>query len=179
MKNISLRYGLFASGIMIGIALITYSLWGNKMNLLIGEIIGYTSMILALLAIYLGIKQCRDQQMNGEINYIQGLGVGLAITAIASLLFAGYCYVFFAYLEPDFLETYYKYHLDSIRQSGETAEVIQTKIAEAERVFKSGWITNLPFQTFVMFTTVFVLGLVISLISAAILKRKSININIT
>src|SRR5687768_10880023 len=50
-----------------------------------GAVIGYATMLVALTGVFLGVKHYRDKVRGGVIKFLPALGVGLAISAVASL----------------------------------------------------------------------------------------------
>src|SRR5687768_12255349 len=46
---------------------------------------GYLSMLLAFTMVFVGIKHHRDKVLGGVIGFVEALGVGLGISAVASL----------------------------------------------------------------------------------------------
>ena len=46
---------------------------------------GYLSMLLAFTMVFVGIKHYRDKALGGVIRFLPALGVGLGISAVASL----------------------------------------------------------------------------------------------
>ena len=46
---------------------------------------GYLSMLLAFTMVFVGIKHYRDKVLGGVIRFLPALGVGLGISAVASL----------------------------------------------------------------------------------------------
>ena len=92
------------------------------------------------------------------------------ITILAGLIFALYTIIFVEYLAPDFTENYYRQYTEQINSNDSLsanakAEMINDLNSQKE-LFSSGAVQGL-----VMFFTVFPIGLIISLISAAILKN--------
>ncbi len=171
MKKIALIYGFSSGLVMVGLFSLFFALGDNSPeNYTFGEIVGYTTMILCLLAVFLGIRTYRDKHRNGIISFWQACKLGLYITFIASFCFGIYSYVLYEYITPDFLHEYYTYYEQQIRESGQPQEVIDEQLAELQAW---GDLTyNTFFNGFIMFVTVFLIGTVISLVSAAVLKRR-------
>ncbi|RPI60474.1 MAG: DUF4199 domain-containing protein, partial [Lysobacterales bacterium] len=46
---------------------------------------GYLSMLLAFTMVFVGMKHYRDKVLGGVIGFLPALGVGLSISAVASL----------------------------------------------------------------------------------------------
>ena len=53
-----------------------------------GALYGYLTMIVALTAVFLGVKQYRDNVLGGVVRFMPALLVGLAISAVASGIYA-------------------------------------------------------------------------------------------
>ena len=89
MRKIVLTYGLIAGAIVSVMILGSIPLWNRGiLNFDNGEIVGYTTMVIALSMIFFGIKSCRDYHFKGSINFWQGVKIGLLITLIASIMYA-------------------------------------------------------------------------------------------
>ena len=52
-----------------------------------GMLLGYLTMIVALTAVFLGVKAYRDKVLGGVIRFLPALGVGLGISAVASIMY--------------------------------------------------------------------------------------------
>ena len=80
-------------------------------------------------------------------------------------MFEGLFYEF-----SDFKELYLNFYIDKIKNSGQSPEAIQQQLQEMNQQFAM-W--DSPFMMgLLMFLTVFIIGLLIALISAAILKKE-------
>ena len=172
MSKTALKFGLIAGGILLlGIMLPVFIL-GIDSVINLGEAFGYTVMVIAMIAVFLGIKAYRDKTLGGEITFGKAFGVGTYISAVAGFVFGLFSYAFYEFLFPDFTQKWMKYYEDKIRASGAPPEEIARQIAEFHS--QADFWNNSFLQGLVMFFTVFVIGLVIALISSAILKRKKV-----
>ena len=89
MKRIILIYGLLAGTIVGSMFFITMPLYEKGiLTMENGELVGYSTMIVALSLIFFGVKSYRDNQLEGSISFGKALQVGLLITLIASLMYA-------------------------------------------------------------------------------------------
>lgn len=132
------------------------------------EIIGWSLIFLALGCVILGIKAYRDQN-SGVISFGDALKLGVMISVFPAIGFVLYNIVYLEYLDPDFMDNYYGYQLEKKESSmdAESFAVYKEQI-EAE---KEMWSSPIM-QAVVYFFTVFILGFIISLIAAWIMKRK-------
>ncbi len=173
MKNVIWKYGLRAAFILIILdAMLVWFTQNGYVSMGWGEVIGYASMLIALSFIFLGIIHYRDQHENGSISFAKALRVGIFISLIASALYGIYTYALFTWITPDFTENYYAYMQDQIRNSALSAEEIQQQLTEMEEMQNDPFWGSMLFHGLVMFVTVLILGLFVSLVAAGLLSRK-------
>lgn len=168
MKTIVLKYGLYGVAVMLVILVPTFFIFKNNHNWDMQEIIGYTSIFLSLLFVYFGIRQWRDKHNAGQLTFWKGLGIGSLITAFPSVAF-GLLTLIETYIDPQWQNEYYNHYIEKTKKatSPEHWEATLQKITEEREMFSST-IAQFGF----MFLTVFVIGFIISIISALILRRK-------
>ncbi len=170
MKNLVLKNGVYATLVLIGIHLISWVLSGDQPNYEISEIIGYASMIICMVFVFLGIREYRNVELKGHMTFSQALGMGVLIALFPALAFGIYDIIYILYLEPDFTNEYFDYHLQEMKATMSPAAFSAAKVElEAQREF---W-ANPLIQFVVMFLTVFIIGFIVSLISSTILKTKT------
>jgi hypothetical protein len=68
MKKIVLKFGLISGAIMAALMFVTMP-FADKIGLDKGMIVGFTSMILAFLLIFFGVRSYRENVSNGEISF--------------------------------------------------------------------------------------------------------------
>jgi len=169
MNKIVWRNGLIAGGIfaaeMAAMALFRDG-WDHLKN---GYIIGYSSMILAFLLVFFGIRSYREQT-GGSISFGKAFSVGLAITLIACAIYVlSWEVVYFNFI-PDFADKYSASVLEKARKDGASeAKLAATKkqMADFKRLY-----ANPVINAGMTLMEVFPVGLVVTLVSAAILRRK-------
>ena len=169
MKKTVLTFGLISGAVMSALMLLTMP-FIDKIGFDRGYIVGYTSMVLAFLLVFFGIRSYRENVGDGYISFGRALGVGLLITLISCI-----CYVitweiiYFKFL-PDFVEKYGNYVVEKARASGASAEQIAKQVEEMKQ-FKTMYDHPL-FNVAVTFLEPLPVGLVLTLISALILRRR-------
>ena len=168
MNSIVLKYGLYATSIVVGIPFLMWVFIAGEPNYDLGEIIGYATMVLCMTFVFLGIREYRDRQLNGTIPFGQALKVGVLIALIPSTAFGIYDLLYVAYLDPGFYDAYYSQYIADL-QSSLPKEELEAAIAEVEA--QKAIFTNPLMQFLVMFLTVFLIGFVVSLLSSMILKK--------
>ncbi len=169
MKNTVIKFGLRAALTMVlisGISFIVIS--GDDPSVYtIGEILGYLSMFLAMVFVFLGIRYYRDHEQNGTISFGKALQIGLLIALFPAFAFGMFDQIYVNYINPDFYEDYYEAQLDKIDAQSETEYEAQAAKIKSDMEFFSSPVV----QYLVMFATVFLVGIIVSVISSLLLKR--------
>ena len=173
MKRMLLYYGGIGAAIMIGVNLLVLLITGipDAEDFAMGEIIGYTTIVAALaIPTYLGVKEYRDKMSGGAISFGRAWLIGIVITELPALAFAAYNLLYVKVIDPDFTQKYMDYQTELARASM-TAEEFQ--VFEGTMETQSALMTNIAFQTVVMYVTVLLIGIGLSLLLAIFLKRKA------
>ena len=171
MQKIVLTFGIIAGSILAGLMLITIPFMGETIDYGTGELLGYISMIAALSTIFIGIKNYRDNKMNGVIGFAKGFQVGILITLVASVIYVASWVTYMNTSDSNFIESYSEYMKQELEKSGESQETINIKLKEIEsfsEMYKNPFI-----QIGITFLEIFPVGLLVSLIAAALLKKKT------
>jgi hypothetical protein len=134
-----------------------------------GVVYGYLTMIVALTAVFLGVKHYRDKMLGGVIRFVPALLVGLGISAVASLFYVIGWEISLAFSGFDFADSYTKTLVEAARAKGASPDEIQKVIADAAE-FKQMYAKPL-YRMPITFVEMFPVGVLISLISAALLQN--------
>lgn len=134
-------------------------------------IIGFSAMVVAFSFIFVGIKNYRDKQNGGVITFGKAFLLGLMISLVASTLYVITWAVEFHFFMPDFMDKYSAMQVKQLQASGISGAALDEAIKSIEH--ESYNYKNNPFF-FAMYTYMEILpiGILITLISALILKRK-------
>ncbi len=135
-----------------------------------GMIYGYTAMIMAFSLIFVGIKNYRDRFNGGVLSFGKAFLIGLYITLIASTVYVITWLIEYYFFIPDFLDIMAKSYQAKLKASGATEAELQASLAEMAQ-YKE-WYKNPLFNAAMTYMEILPVGLVVSLIAAAILKRK-------
>ena len=171
MKKVIWTYGLIAGGIVGGMLLISLVFYNNGMLTFDnGEVVGYTTMVIALSMIFFGIKAYRDNYENGVISFGKGFKVGILITLIASVMYVLAWEIGYQTIASDFIERYSEHVITKMKAEGATEAELQ-KAREANAAF--GEVYSNPLVRFgFTFLEISWVGLAITLVCAAILRKK-------
>ena len=167
MNKIVLKNGLFGSSIVTALLLsVTFYMKANPEKE-VSMFFGFAGMLLAFIFVVLGIKQQRDTN-NGFISLGKAFLTGFWITLIISTIYVVVWLIIFYNFFPNFAEHY----TDMAIAKASPDEV--TQVTEEMNSFKEMY-KNPIMVILLTYMEILPLGIVFSLISALILKKKQIN----
>ena len=169
MKKTVLTFGLIAGAILSAMMLATLPFL-DRIGFDRGEIIGYTSMVLAFLLIFFGVRSYRDNVAGGTLGFGRAFAVAVLISVVASLCYVATWEVIYWKLSPDFGTKYQAHVLDKARKNGESEEAIARKKAELDRFIEL--YRNPAINASITFLEPLPVALVVSLVSAGVLSRR-------
>ncbi len=133
---------------------------------------GYAFMLAGLSLIFVGVKRYRDVERGGVITFGQGFLVGLSMAVVAGIFYTiGWEGVLRA-TDFAFIDTYGDTLINSIRAEGLAAAEEAARIAEVEEAMEM--YRNLFFRLAITFVEIFPVGLLVALISAAVLRNPNV-----
>ena len=165
MKKTVLTFGLISGAIMMIMMLITMP-FSSRIGYDKALVVGYTTMVLAFMLLFMGIRSYRENVGGGSITFGRGFAVGILITLIACLLYAAtWDAIYFGV--PGFSEKFIAFCNEHARHSGVSAEAAQQQIDSMKRLLGNPLLNGL-----MAFIEPLPVGLLVTLISAAILRKK-------
>jgi hypothetical protein len=164
----TLIYGAIAGAIAICLmsATIALHLTGHDST---SMLVGYLIMLAALSLIFVGVKRYRDVECGGTIRFGRAFLLGLGIAAVAGLIYAIGWEIYLAASGRDFIAEYSAGMIESLRAEGATAAAIEAKAAEMRALAES--YRNPLFRFPLTFVEIFPVGLLVALVSAALLRN--------
>ena len=140
-----------------------------------GMIVGFTSMFLAFLLIFFGVRSYRENVGGGEISFLRALNVGFLIMAVGTLCYVIAWEIVYFNFFPDFFEKYSAYYLQKMSAAGKSAQEIeaQRRALEVAAVRYKNPLWNAAYT----FCEPLPVGIPVSLISALILRRRHKTLN--
>lgn len=174
MQKHILIYGLISGIIVSAIMLVSMNYFSHcegNVDMTTSMLIGYASMLIAFSLVFVGIRNYRDKYQNGVISFGKSFKIGILIVLIASTLYVVswmICYFFFM---PDFMDKYGAMEIENLKSAGATVTEIENKrkeMADFTRMYKNPF-----FNAMMTYAEILPVGLIVSLISALILKRKT------
>jgi len=170
MKKIVLIFGLISGALMAAFMFATLPFL-EKIGTDKGFVVGYTSMVLAFLLVFFGIRSYRENVGGGAITFGRAFAVGILIALISSLCYVIAWEIIYFKFMPDFMDKYAAQVIAQARAAGATAQEIQAKQQEMQQ-FKQMYDHNPLINFALTFIEPFPVGLIITLISAAVLRKK-------
>lgn len=169
MLRTILKYGVIAGLVVGGFELVTFVLFSGMPPLKYGMVIGYTTMLIALSAVFVGIKRHRDVDRGGVIGFWPALGVGLGVSFIAGIFYVAAWEAVQAMTHMDFASSYAQAIIASEKAKGASAEKLAKLSADME-TFKVQY-ANPMFRFSMTFVEIFPVGVLVSLVSAGLLRN--------
>ncbi len=169
MRKIVLTFGLIAAAILSVMMVITF-LPGSPIGFDNGEVVGYTTMVVAFLMIYFGIRSYRENVAGGSIRFGRAFKVGFLIMLIGVAGYVGTWEVIYYKLSPDFADKYAAHVEEKAKASGKSdAEVaaLAKQMAAFQEAYRNP-LVNVAYTTLEPLPV----GLVLTLVSAFALSRK-------
>jgi hypothetical protein len=173
MKRTVLTFGLI-SGAVSALMLVATMPFIDKIGLGKAEILGYTTIVLSFLLVYAGIRSYRDNLSGGTITFGRAFTLGLLITVVSCVCYVvtwEILYFNFGFMRQ-FMNQYASYMVEQAKASGASPEAIQAQLREIskyEQLYENPF-----FNVAITFTEPFPIGLVVSVISAAILRKRGL-----
>lgn len=180
MKRNILVFGTISGLIVSTFMAISMALMGcsstNPSNMTTAMVIGFASMAVAFSFIFVGIKNYRDKQNGGVISFGNAFLLGLMISFIASTMYVLTWAVEYHYFLPDFMDKYSALQIKEVQESGITGEALEKAIKNVENE-SYNYKHNGFFFAMYTYMEILPVGIIITLISALILRRKTAKIS--
>ncbi|HAD96440.1 MAG TPA: DUF4199 domain-containing protein [Cryomorphaceae bacterium] len=166
MKKNILIFGLVTGAILSINMVIVVNVLYNNPDFESNDFLGYSTMVVILSLIYFGVRNYRNKQLNGVISFGKAFKAGLLIALVASTMYV-VVWLFYYYLfVPDFMEVYASHVLEQCTSPDELAAT-KEEIEMFREMYK-----NPLFVVLLTYAEVLPVGLIVTLISSLILKRK-------
>lgn len=169
MRKTVLTFGLI-SGAISSLMMAAIVVFGDRIGFDRGEVISYTSIVLSFLMVFFGIRSYRDNIGNGQITFLKGFAVGISITLISCFCYVVTWEIIYYNFLPGFWDRYGAHLVEKLTASGASPAAVEAKIQQVKR-YKELY-KNPLLNAALTFIDPFPIGLVVTLISAAVLRRK-------
>jgi hypothetical protein len=169
MKKTVLTFGLISGAVsavmMVGTLPLLHRIGFDK-----GLYVGYTAIVLSFLLVFFGIRSYRENVGGGSISFGRAFAVGILITVISCLCYVITWEILYFNFMPDFWANWTNHLVEQLRASGASQAIIDAKLQEMKSL--KVMMDNPLLNGAMAFIEPFPVGLLITLISAAILRRR-------
>ena len=170
MKNTVIKYGLI-SGALISVMMMLTIPFHDQIGFgTSGLVVGYTTMVVAFVLIYFGVRSYRDTVGGGTIRFGRALAVGVQIAALSSVCYVATWEVMYFNFMPDFMDKYSAYVVKNARARGASEAKIASQQAEMDQM--AVMYKNPLYNAALTIMEPLPAGLIIALVSAGILSRQ-------
>jgi len=167
MLKLILKWGSISGGVMTALLIASYLINPDfdTDHIETAEAFGYVAIFASLAVIYLALG---EQAAHGPAPSLwQKIQLGVAVSAVAGVIFGLYNLVYTNWLNPGFMDAYYAHYLAQLPvQSGPEYEALVAQL-EAEKAMFMNPLT----QFLVMGATVLVAGIPVSILLALVHAR--------
>jgi hypothetical protein len=133
--------------------------------------LGYTIMVAAFLLVYFGIRSYRDNALGGQISFGRAFSCGILIALITCICYVAMWEVLYFNFMPHAMDSYFIAQIHKVQSSGLDPATTAAQVAairRSQQLYQNPFI-NMAYT----FMEPLPVGLIITLISAAVLRRKT------
>jgi hypothetical protein len=170
MKKTVVTFGLL-SGVLSSLMMLLTVPFLDQIGFDHGEVFGYTAIVLSFLLVFFGVRSYRENVGGGTLTFGRGFTVGILITLVSCVFYVVTWEIIYFKLAPGFADKYSAYAIEKARASGASQQKID-ETARQMQTFKQLYDRPLV-NAAITFVEPFPIGLVVTLISAAVLRRRA------
>ena len=173
MKKTVLTFGLI-SGVIISVLMGGSMLFANKFgsgHSMVSMALGYTIMVASFLLIYFGIRSYRDNFLAGQISFGRAFACGILITLISSVCYVVMWEILYFNFMPHFMDGYFAAQIHKLQSAGLDAATTAARVAaiqHSQQLYQNP-LVNMAYTIMEPLPV----GLLITLMSAALLRRRA------
>ena len=170
MNKTVLTFGLI-SGLVMSVLMGGSLLLADKIGSGHSVVLGYTIMVASFLLIYFGIRSYRDNNLAGQISFGRAFACGILIALISSVCYVVMWEVIYFNFMPHFMDSYFAAQIHKVQSAGLEAATTAARVAailHSQQLYQNP-LVNMAYTIMEPLPV----GLIMTLISAAILRRKA------
>ena len=170
MKKTVLTFGLI-SGLIMSVLMGCSLLVADKIGSSHSLVLGYTIMVASFLLIYFGIRSYRDNTLAGQISFGRAFACGILIALISSVCYVVMWEVLYFNFMPHFMDGYFAAQIHKVQTAGLDPATTAAQVAairHSQQLYQNP-LVNIGYT----FMEPLPVGLLITLISAALLRRRA------
>jgi len=166
MKKNVLIFGLVIGTILCANMIVMINLMYTNPEFKGNDLLGYAAMVLLFSLIFVGVRNYRNNYLDGAISFGHAFKTGFLIALVSSTMYVAVWLFYYYLFVPDFMDVYTTYVLRDTPPSELAAKT--TEMENFKDLYKSTFVVVL-----ITYAEVLPIGLVVSLISALLLKKKT------
>lgn len=155
-------YGLYLALVLILFSVITY-----VSGLILEPKIGYFSMAIYIVGIFIAQIMYRNKELNGEISYSQALGFGVAIMLFSGIVSTLYTMILYTYIDPTLLDQMKIAQEEAMIAKGLNEDQVEAAMKMTAKMMTPAWISIMGLIGSVL------IGTLVSLITSIFVKKQS------
>ena len=166
MKKIILIFGLIIGAILATNAIIHMNMMYSNPDYKGNDVIGYATLVIIFSLIYFGVRNYRNNYLDGKINFLQAFKTGALICFVASTVYVIFGLLYYYFFAPDFIDVFTDY---MIRNSApDEVEATTAQMANFKEMYK-----NPLFAILITYMEVLPIGMIVALFSAFMVKNNN------
>jgi Protein of unknown function (DUF4199) len=170
MKKTVLTFGLI-SGLIISVLMGGSLLLADTIGSSHSMALGYTIMVASFLLIYFGIRSYRDNNLAGQISFGRAFACGILIALISTVCYVAMWEVLYFNFMPHFMDGYFAAQINKVQSAGLDPATTAARVAairHSQQLYQNP-LVNMAYTVMEPLPV----GTLITLISAALLRRKA------
>lgn len=173
MKKTILIYGLVGAIFLGGMFFLFPHSEGENTDYSMGEVIGYLSMLVGLTTVVLGVRSISNNLKPNPFSFFTAFKSGMGIAIIGSIGYAiGWMIYFNMVGDNGMMDGYFEQQIAGIENSTVLTDLEKTDEIESAIKFKDLYLNNSLVMFGMTLLEILPIGLLVSLISAFVFKRK-------
>lgn len=129
------------------------------------DVLGYATLVILFSLIYFGVRSYRNNHLQGKISFPKALKIGAIICFLASTVYVILGLSYYYLFAPDFIDVLSEFMIKN--SAPDKVEETTANMANFKEMYK-----NPLFAIFVSYMEVLPIGLLVTLLSAFIVKKK-------
>lgn len=168
MLRTSLIFGVLA-GLVVAIPMFTLLALAGGDHGAGSQLTGYTLMLIALSFVFVGVKRYRDREQGGVIKFLPAFLLGLGISAVAGAIYVIGWEITLALTHYQFIHRYAAAMIEAQQAAGVSGAELEAFRAQMQQMVEA--YANPLFRLPMTFVEIFPVGVLVSLISALLLRN--------
>jgi len=166
MKKITLLFGLIIGAILSANMIVMVNMIYTNADVKGNDAVGYAAMVVMFSLIFFGVRNYRNNHLNGFITFGKAFRIGALIALVASTMYVVVWLLYYYLFVPDFMDVYADYVLEKC-----TKEDLPARTAQMENMKEL--YKNPLFVILMTYAEVLPVGLIVTFISALVLKKSA------